>query len=82
MAYIETTAKGFVSVKELSEAFKNTDNYAVIQYLEDGVSYLNYANSESNMGNGNVKEDLETGLFFINCAFDILVSKAGKERSE
>jgi len=82
MADIETTAKGYVSVTGLSEAFKKTANYAIIQYLEDGVSYLNYANCKSNMGHGNVKEDLETGLFFINCAFDILVTNAEEELNE
>ena len=47
----------------------------IIQYLEDGLSYLNYRKMGSCMGQCDPKADYETGISFIMDALYELIDE-------
>jgi hypothetical protein len=58
---------------ELMEIFKkNPQDSEAIQYLEDGLGYLNYAKLGSDRGYGDPEKDYEAGIGFIKTALDVL----------
>ncbi len=62
-----------LSGAQLREMFKKSPQAAVaIQYLEDGLSYLNYAKLGNDRGMKNPEEDYETGIGFVMTALDTL----------
>ena len=65
---------GHVKAK-IPKAIKYSKNYMPIQYLEDGLSYLNYAKSGSCMGSCDPKDDYKTGISFIMDALYELVEE-------
>ena len=76
MAEIKVREDGYViglSREQLAEMFKKNPQAAeAIQYLEDGLSYLNYAKLGNARGNNNPEEDYETGIGFVMMALDTL----------
>jgi len=58
---------------QLREMFKKSPQAAeAIQYLEDGLSYLNYAKLGSDRGMNDPEKDYETGIGFVMTALDTL----------
>ncbi len=55
---------GYVKAKVTTE-MKQSNNYMAIQYLEDGLSYLNYAKLGSFSGTGDPQKDHDVGMSFI-----------------
>jgi len=51
---------------------KNPQAAEAIQYLEDRLSYLNYAKNGSDMGSNNPEEDYEVGIGFVMMALGTL----------
>ena len=76
MAEIEVREDGYVkglNREQLTKMFEKNPQAAVsVQYLEDGLSYLNYAKLGSDMGNNNPDEDYETGIGFVMMALATL----------
>ena len=65
---------GYVKAKTPA-AIKRSDNYMPIQYLEDGLSYLNYAKLGSTMGSCDPEDDYRTGISFVMDALYELVDE-------
>ena len=65
---------GYVKAK-IPEVIKYSENYMPIQYLEDGLSYLNYAKSGSNRGLCDPEADYKTGISFVMDALYELVDE-------
>ena len=74
MSKISVSKNGLVSAT-ISEEIKKSKNYLAIQYLEDGLSYLNYAKYNSSMGLNDPKKDYKTGVSFIMSALEELINE-------
>ena len=60
---------------QLEELFEKNPQAAVaVQYLEDGLSYLNYSKIGSTRGTKNPEMDYKTGIDFIKSALNVLRS--------
>jgi len=71
---VSVTNDGYVKAK-VSDSVKHSKNYGPIQYLENGLSYLNYANIGSCMGLCDPEADHRTGISFIMDALHELLDE-------
>ncbi len=78
MAEIIEREDGYVSVKTTNRV-QNGKHSDAIQYLEDGLSYLNYARLDSNRGLKDPEKDYETGMGFIRSALQVLAEEEEKD---
>jgi len=77
MAEIIEKEDGYVYVKPTTGVQSGRHNEA-IHYLEDGLSYLNYAKFGSDRGLNNPEADYKTGIGFIKSALQVLVEEEKK----
>ena len=69
---------GYVSVKTTNRV-QNGKHSDTIQYLEDGLSYLNYAKIGSDRGLKDPEADYRTGMGFIRSALQVLAEEGEKD---
>lgn len=81
MKNIITREDGYV-MANITEEIKNSNNYAAIQYLEDGLSYLNYAKLGSSTGTCNTEVEYETGMTYILSALEVLLTENDTKSKE
>lgn len=78
MSSIKVREDGYVislNRTQLEELFEKNPQAAVaVQYLEDGLSYLNYSKVGSTRGTKDPEMDYKTGIDFIKSALNVLRS--------
>ena len=74
MSSIKVSEDGYVNTN-ITQKMKESESYLAIQYLEDGLSYLNYAKLKSDRGCKDPKKDYDVGIDFVMSALNSLVEQ-------